>query len=78
MEYALGWVETLSTILIFVIGRFRYAFEHMGEFFRQYFFAQDREEMPFKMQQEHLPNRYYNAQKAAATRIGTQGQGATR
>lgn len=30
-----------------VIGRFRYAFEHLGEFFRQYFFAQDREEMPF-------------------------------
>ena len=31
-----------------VVGRFRYVFEHMGEFFRQYFFAQDREEMPFK------------------------------
>ena len=30
-----------------VIGRFRYLFEHMGVFFRQYFFAQDREEMPF-------------------------------
>lgn len=30
-----------------IIGRFRYFFEHMGEFFRQYFFAQDREEMPF-------------------------------
>ncbi|MEH6549033.1 MAG: FMN-binding glutamate synthase family protein [Pseudomonadales bacterium] len=30
-----------------VIGRFRYMFEHMGEFFRQYFFAQDREELPF-------------------------------
>jgi glutamate synthase domain-containing protein 2 len=30
-----------------VIGRFRYAFEHMGEFFRQYFFAMDREELPF-------------------------------
>jgi glutamate synthase domain-containing protein 2 len=30
-----------------VIGRFRYMFEHMGEFFRPYFFAQDREEMPF-------------------------------
>ena len=30
-----------------VIGRFRYWFEHMGEFFRQYFFALDREEMPF-------------------------------
>jgi len=30
-----------------VVARFRYFFEHMGEFFRQYFFAQDREEMPF-------------------------------
>ena len=30
-----------------VIGRFRYVFEHLGEFFRQYFFALDREEMPF-------------------------------
>ena len=30
-----------------VIGRFRYLFEHMGEFFRQYFFAMDREERPF-------------------------------
>lgn len=30
-----------------VLARFRYLFEHMGKFFRQYFFAQDREEMPF-------------------------------
>ena len=30
-----------------VIGRFRSLFEHLGEFFRQYFFAMDREEMPF-------------------------------
>ncbi len=30
-----------------LIGRFRYLFEHIGEFFRQYFFAMDREEMPF-------------------------------
>jgi glutamate synthase domain-containing protein 2 len=30
-----------------VIGRFRYVFEQIGEFFRQYFFAMDREEMPF-------------------------------
>ena len=34
-----------------VIGRFRYLFEHMGEFFRQYFFAQDREELPFNRAQ---------------------------
>ncbi len=30
-----------------VVGRFRYTFEELGEFFRQYFFAMDREEMPF-------------------------------
>lgn len=30
-----------------VIGRFRYIFSELGEFFRQYFFAMDREEMPF-------------------------------
>jgi len=30
-----------------VIGRFRYFFEDLGEFFRQYFFAMDREELPF-------------------------------
>ena len=34
-----------------VVGRFRYIFEHMGEFFRQYFFALDREEMPFNRAQ---------------------------
>ena len=32
-----------------VIGRFRYLFEHLGEFFRQYFFANDREEMPLSL-----------------------------
>ncbi len=30
-----------------VIGRFRTLFERLGEFFRQYLFALDREEMPF-------------------------------
>ncbi len=30
-----------------VIGRFRHIFSELGEFFRQYFFAMDREEMPF-------------------------------
>lgn len=34
-----------------VIGRFRYLFEHLGEFFRQYFFAMDREELPFNRAQ---------------------------
>ena len=30
-----------------VIGRLRYVFERQGEFFRQYFFAMDRQEQPF-------------------------------
>ncbi len=30
-----------------VIGHFRYFFEHVGTFLRQYFFAMDREELPF-------------------------------
>jgi len=30
-----------------VIGRLRAVFEKLGEFFRQYFFAMDREELPF-------------------------------
>ncbi|MBA3904368.1 MAG: FMN-binding glutamate synthase family protein [Rhodocyclaceae bacterium] len=30
-----------------VIGRLRYFFEQLGEYFRQYFFTGDREEMPF-------------------------------
>ena len=30
-----------------VIGRLRFYFEQMGEYFRQYFFAGDRDEMPF-------------------------------
>lgn len=30
-----------------VVGRMRYRFEKLGEYFRQYFFSHDREEMPF-------------------------------
>jgi glutamate synthase domain-containing protein 2 len=30
-----------------VVGRFRYLFEHLGEFIRPYLFAMDREELPF-------------------------------
>ena len=77
---ALDVVQTLSAILVFilgvallavivmyivdvtqkkhairrnfpVIGRFRYVFEKLGEYFRQYFFAMDREEMPFNRAQ---------------------------
>lgn len=34
-----------------IVGRFRYFFSTLGEFFRQYFFAMDREEMPFNRAQ---------------------------
>ncbi|OWU69573.1 glutamate synthase [Roseovarius sp. 22II1-1F6A] len=34
-----------------VLGRFRHLFTSLGEFFRQYFFAMDREEMPFNRAQ---------------------------
>lgn len=30
-----------------IVGHFRYFFESLGEYFRQYFFLNDREEMPF-------------------------------
>jgi glutamate synthase domain-containing protein 2 len=49
-----------------VVGRFRYLFEHMGEFFRQYFFAQDREEMPFNRAQRSW---VYRAAKGIDTTV---------
>jgi glutamate synthase domain-containing protein 2 len=60
--FAVGAVVAVSIVLFFiditqtkdairrnypVIGRFRHLFSTLGEFFRQYFFAMDREEMPF-------------------------------
>jgi len=55
-----------------VVGRFRYFFEHLGEFFRQYFFAQDREELPFNRAQR---NWVYRAAKNVDS---TQAFGSTR
>ena len=49
-----------------VIGRFRYFFEHLGEFFRQYFFAMDREEMPFNRAERAWA---YKAAKKVSTTI---------
>jgi len=49
-----------------VIGRFRYLFEHLGEFFRQYFFAMDREEMPFN---RALRTWVYRAAKGVSTDV---------
>ncbi len=55
-----------------VVGRFRYFFEHLGEFFRQYFFAMDREEMPFNRAQRSWVYR------AAKNIDNTVGFGSTR
>ena len=40
-----------------VVGRFRYLFTKLGEFFRQYFFAMDREELPFNRAERTWVNR---------------------
>ncbi len=40
-----------------VIGRFRHIFTELGEFFRQYFFAMDREELPFNRAQRDWVSR---------------------
>lgn len=40
-----------------VIGRFRHLFSELGEFFRQYFFAMDREELPFNRAQREWVER---------------------
>jgi glutamate synthase domain-containing protein 2 len=55
-----------------VIGRFRYFFEHIGEFFRQYFFAMDREELPFNRADRSW------AYRAAKDEINTIAFGSTR
>ena len=39
-----------------VLGRFRGVFSKLGEFFRQYFFAMDREEIPFNRAQRDYIN----------------------
>ena len=40
-----------------VLGRFRGLFTNLGEFFRQYFFAMDREELPFNRAQREWVHR---------------------
>ena len=40
-----------------VLGRFRHIFSTLGEFFRQYFFAMDREELPFNRAQREWVKR---------------------
>lgn len=55
-----------------VIGRLRSFFEHLGEFFRQYFFAMDREELPFNRAQRNW------AYRAARNEDNTSAFGSTR
>lgn len=54
-----------------LIGRFRYLFEKLGEFFRQYFFSMDREELPFNRAQRSW------AYRAAKNLDNTQAFGST-
>ena len=49
-----------------VIGRMRYILSDLGEFFRQYFFAMDREEMPFNRAQRDW---IYDAAKHESTNV---------
>ncbi len=55
-----------------VIGRFRTLFTELGEFFRQYFFAMDREEMPFNRAQRNWVH------NASANKGNTVAFGSTR
>src|SRR3970282_1748602 len=54
-----------------VVGRLRYFFEELGEYFRQYFFSGDRDEMPFK----RAPRAW--AYRLAKNEGGTIGFGST-
>ena len=55
-----------------VVGRFRALFERLGEFFRQYFFAMDREELPFNRAQRGW------VYQAAKNQTNTRAFGSTR
>ncbi len=50
-----------------IVGHFRYLFEFLGEFFRQYFFTNDREELPFNRADRSW---VYRAAKNVDTTIG--------
>jgi len=50
-----------------IIGHFRYMFEYLGEFLRQYLFAGDRDELPFN---RAARNWVYRAAKNVDTTIG--------
>ena len=76
--FAVGVGALLATILFFIdllqtkdavrrnyplVGRFRGLFSNLGEFFRQYFFAMDREEMPFNRAERHWVERASSGKK---------------
>ena len=76
--FILGFGSFLAFILFFVdvlqtkdavrrnyplVGRFRHLFSSLGEFFRQYFFAMDREEMPFNRAERHWVERASKGKK---------------
>ncbi|MEM9277894.1 MAG: FMN-binding glutamate synthase family protein [Pseudomonadota bacterium] len=46
-----------------LVGRFRHLFTELGEFFRQYFFAMDREEMPFNRAERDWVERASSSRK---------------
>jgi len=50
-----------------IIGHFRYIFEYLGVYFRQFWFAQDRDELPFNRAQRTL---IYKAAKRGDTTVG--------
>ena len=50
-----------------IIGHFRYFLEYLGDFFRQYFFTNDREELPFNRAERSW---VYRAAKNVDTMIG--------
>lgn len=60
-----------------VLGRFRKLFSTLGEFFRQYFFAMDREEMPFNRAErdwiQHVSKHGSETTPFGSTRRLTQG-----
>ena len=67
--YILDLFQTQSTLRrnFPVLARFRCSFKHAGVFFRQYFFAQDREEMPFNRAERSW--RYHAAKDVAVEAI---------
>ena len=71
--YAVDRLQTANTVRrnYPVIGRLRSFFEHLGEFFRQYFFAMDREELPFNRAQRNWAYRASPATRTIPSAFGS-------